>query len=217
MTFTEIKKDCIVCKLSLPITCFHKNSNKKDSLQTSCIDCKNNYRANSNGAYKQRAFEYRTENADKIKARCKNYYEKNKEAHKARAKRFKDSNPEWHSTYAKVRRKTDIQFKLQDVIRRRLRTSLGVIKGGITNLLKTKGSTAYEIQIHLESLFKEGMTWNNHGEWHVDHVKPLKLFDLTDPEEVLKATHYSNLQPLWASENLKKGSRYDGRESHEAS
>jgi len=62
---------------------------------------------------------------------------------------------------------------------------------------------------HLEKQFKEGMNWNNYGlyGWHIDHIKPLDCFDLSDREELLKACHYTNLQPLWAEDNLSKGSK----------
>lgn len=57
---------------------------------------------------------------------------------------------------------------------------------------------------HLESQFKPGMSWENYGDWHVDHIRPCSSFDLTKNEEQQKCFHYSNLQPLWAHENLKK-------------
>ncbi len=60
---------------------------------------------------------------------------------------------------------------------------------------------------HLEKQFKEGMTWENHGlyGWHIDHIIPCASFDLTDLEQQKKCFHYTNLQPLWAKENLIKG------------
>lgn len=69
------------------------------------------------------------------------------------------------------------------------------------------GITILDLKKHLEKQFKEGMTWDNHGKWHIDHRVPLNSFDLTNPEEQKKAFHYTNLQPLWAKENLSKGSR----------
>ncbi len=62
---------------------------------------------------------------------------------------------------------------------------------------------------HIEKQFKPGMTWNNHGlkGWHVDHVKPLSKFNWDNPSTPFKAFHYSNLQPLWALENLRKSNK----------
>jgi len=69
------------------------------------------------------------------------------------------------------------------------------------------GCTINELWIHLEKQFKQGMTRQNHGKWHIDHIIPCVSFDLTKPEEQSKCFHYTNLQPLWASENLAKGSK----------
>ena len=53
------------------------------------------------------------------------------------------------------------------------------------------------------------MSWENYGEWHVDHVKPIAKFDLNDLKEVEKINHYTNLQPLWAKANIEKGDYYN--------
>ena len=52
------------------------------------------------------------------------------------------------------------------------------------------------------------MSWENHGEWHLDHIKPLSSFDPQDPEQVMASSHYTNFQPLWAEDNLKKADKY---------
>lgn len=68
------------------------------------------------------------------------------------------------------------------------------------------GCTIDELKLYLESKFSAGMTWNNWSRdgWHIDHIIPLSSFDLTDSEQLKKAIHYTNLQPLWAEENCKK-------------
>jgi len=68
------------------------------------------------------------------------------------------------------------------------------------------GCKPSELKKHLEKQFKEGMTCDNHGEWHIDHILPLA--SAKDDEEVFKLCHYTNLQPLWAEDNLIKGCRY---------
>jgi hypothetical protein len=60
--------------------------------------------------------------------------------------------------------------------------------------------------LYMESMFTDGMSWDNYGEWHIDHIKPLST--AKTPEDVIELTHYTNLQPLWASDNLKKGKKY---------
>ena len=62
---------------------------------------------------------------------------------------------------------------------------------------------------HLEKQFKEGMTWDNYGLWHIDHIKPCASFDLICPVQQLACFHYKNLQPLWALENLQKSAKYE--------
>ena len=79
-----------------------------------------------------------------------------------------------------------------------------------TSCIELLGCSLEEFKLHIESQFKEGMTWNNHGiyTWHIDHIKPCASFDLSDIEQQKKCFHYSNMQPLWAIDNLKKGSNF---------
>lgn len=60
---------------------------------------------------------------------------------------------------------------------------------------------------HLEAQFKPGMSWSNHGKWHIDHIRPCSSYDLTLPSQQRECFHYTNLQPLWGKENLRKGSK----------
>ena len=64
---------------------------------------------------------------------------------------------------------------------------------------------------HIEKQFKPGMTWENYGKWHIDHIKPWASIDINDIEQVKKCRHYTNLQPLWWWENLSKGAKYDNQ------
>lgn len=101
---------------------------------------------------------------------------------------------------------TDIQYKLKHVIRSRFSSALaGNYKNG--SAIESLGCTIGELKIYLENQFQEGMTWGNHGKygWHIDHIIPLSSFDLTIKKSINKACHYTNLQPLWAKDNLQKG------------
>jgi len=71
--------------------------------------------------------------------------------------------------------------------------------------IKELGYSALDLKNHLESQFKDGMSWDNHGEWHIDHVIPVSSFDKSTHSSIVNAL--SNLQPLWAYENLSKGSK----------
>ena len=73
------------------------------------------------------------------------------------------------------------------------------------------GCTIEQLMDHLESLFLEGMTWENKGRngWHVDHIRPCDSFDLTDPDQQKQCFHFSNLQPLWEADNIRKSNKWE--------
>ena len=71
------------------------------------------------------------------------------------------------------------------------------------------GCTIGEFMDHIESQFKEGMTWENHGEWHINHIIPIK-YENPNLEDVITRLHWTNTQPLWADENMAKGNRFVG-------
>ena len=73
--------------------------------------------------------------------------------------------------------------------------------------MELTGCTLEELKEHLASKFTEGMTFENYGKWHIDHILPCASFDLLLPEEQPKCFHYTNLQPLWAIDNMKKGAK----------
>jgi hypothetical protein len=75
-------------------------------------------------------------------------------------------------------------------------------------LFRFVGCTQDQLVKHLESLFQAGMNWSNYGKWHVDHIKPVALFDLTDEAQRKECFNWKNLQPLWAKDNIKKGKKY---------
>lgn len=73
--------------------------------------------------------------------------------------------------------------------------------------MQAMGCSGQELKRYLESKFQPGMSWDNYGVhgWHIDHIVPLSSFNLSDPEDYKKACHYTNLQPMWAIDNIKKG------------
>jgi len=101
------------------------------------------------------------------------------------------------------RRKNDPKFKLVKTIRARVKA---VLKSNYKSktLLSLIGCSREKLKKHIESQFDVGMTWENHGEWHIDHRIPCAFFDLSDYEQQKICFNYRNLQPLWAVDNLKK-------------
>ena len=114
----------------------------------------------------------------------------------------------YYKEYEIEKLKIDPIFKLKKTLRKRI---LQAIKGKckVGSAIRDMGCTPEKLKLHLESLFQPGMIWNNHGTygWHIDHIVPLASFDLTDREQFLKACHYTNLQPLWARDNLSKSDK----------
>ena len=74
--------------------------------------------------------------------------------------------------------------------------------------VKLLGCGLDEARLHISKQFQPGMSWENHGAWHIDHIKPIALFDLSNSAEQLECFNYRNLQPLWAKDNLSKGARF---------
>jgi hypothetical protein len=101
------------------------------------------------------------------------------------------------------------EYRLVNNMRSRLHHAIkrgpGAKAPGTTNLI---GCSVEHLISHLESKFDCNMTWDNYGEWHVDHIKPCAAFDLKDPQHQRECFHYSNLQPLWAQDNFKKSDNY---------
>jgi hypothetical protein len=152
---------------------------------------------------------YRKEIYNKIRReRIKNDPEYKKKINEARNKYGKKPEQKIkRNQYLKNKLKTDFNYKLIHNIRVRIKDVLrGHSKSNSTiNML---GCTIDELWKHLESTFKPGMTKKNHGLWHIDHIRPCSSFDLSKPEEQVKCFHYTNLQALWAHENLSKSNKY---------
>lgn len=179
-------KVCTKCKIVKPKSEFHKQKCKADGLRYNCKECR-----------ADKAAIFFKDNKDKILAKNKIYYKANRNEIQKKNKEYYDNK------YC-----TDINFKLAHVLRTRLNNAIKVNqKTG--SAIKDLGCSIEELKIHLESQFQEGMSWDNYGlhGWHIDHIKPLSKFDLTDRKELLKVCHFSNLQPLWAKDNLIKGNR----------
>lgn len=177
---------------------------------------------------------WKADNPDKVRKHWERTYAKHKQKHFARSAKWarekRKSDPafcakrnewtrEWcrknkyHTKRSAKRRKTDVRIRIMDSIRRRVHWALkGQAKSGSVSAMI--GASVEDVRKYIEHLFKPGMTWKNWGrgwngsrQWHLDHIKPLASFDLTDPSQFALACHYTNLQPLWAEDNLRKGGR----------
>lgn len=171
------------------------------------------------------AKKHREENKEYYEKYGKIYWIKNKKNLTKQNKEYREKNKEKIKEYSRIknalpknirqrvirhyeRLKNDLDYKIRNNLRSRV---LLALKGGKKSkpTLKLLGCTVAELWQHLESKFQPGMTKENHGSWHIDHIKPCASFDLTKPEEQEKCFHYTNLQPLWAKENMSKGAKWD--------
>lgn len=107
--------------------------------------------------------------------------------------------------YLQNRRDNDPQYRAMMALHCRLYIAAKQKTG---KTMELTGCTRDELICHLASKFTESMTWQNYGEWHIDHIRPCSSFDLTDAEQQRECFHWSNLQPLWAADNLKKGCKF---------
>lgn len=99
--------------------------------------------------------------------------------------------------------------RIESNTRRAVSRSIGNLKSSRT--FDILGYTVDELMAHLEHQFQPGMTWENYGEWHIDHIIPLSAHNYETPDDIdfKRAWALSNLQPLWAEDNIKKGPRFD--------
>ena len=151
---------------------------------------------------------YREKHKEEIKKYKKTYRVANKNKIKTYGKTYFKTNKHKIKDRKSYQYKTDIKFKLSILLRCRLSCALkNNQKNG--SAVRDLGCSIPELKTYLESKFQPGMTWDNHGNtgWHIDHIKPLASFDLSDRKQLLEACHYTNLQPLWAKDNLSKGNK----------
>jgi len=210
------KKMCSLCGLIKPRTDFYLRYKDKPYITSKCKSCAGKIgwelqKRDLPKAYRQmkewkernrdRVLEYKKKDyllhRDDYIKRSKMSYEKNKESPDFISKR---------RAREKRRRVEDVNFKLASNIRCRLNMAIknSHRRGSAIKLL---GCSVPFLKEYLEKRFLTGMSWDNWtvSGWHIDHIIPLNFFDLTDPIELKKACHYSNLQPLWAKDNIIKG------------
>lgn len=221
-------KKCGKCEVEKSLSGFSKNKNSKDGLQNRCKICnKTHFKSlyNSNPEYyisksiehynkdkeyiKTRTKIYKEKNKDKIKIYDDNYTKLNRDKKKQIAIEWARNNRKYVSQYMRTLLKTNPLFKLSHNTRSLINgTFKRACKGKFNKLEKTEnilGCTLEEFIKHLQSLFTEGMTLENYGEWEIDHIIPVS--SAKNEEEVIKLNHYTNLQPLWKSDNRSKGKR----------
>ncbi len=182
-------KKCTKCKKEKTIDKFSKEKAGKYGVRGDCKSCNS--------------------------IKHKKWREDNSEYEKERQKKWRDENPDYSAEWErnnKERRKEKRRLLFEKHPEKRVIANLRTriyhsLVGRKCSMMNLVGCSAKELREHLESQFTEGMTWDNYGEWHVDHIRPCASFDLSCVEQQRECFHYTNLQPLWAKDNLSKGSK----------
>ena len=178
-------KKCSKCQVVKPLSNFHSN--------LICVDCNKIIRK-----------QYRLRYQEKTKVYNALYRMSHKDSRRIYSKQYNSNNRDKINNYLKIKMNVDQSFKLRRTITTRI---LHAIKNNKRqhNIFNLIGCTIDEYKIHLQSLFKSDMTWENHGKvWHIDHRIPINFFNLEDGVEQIQAFYYKNCQPMYIEENLNK-------------
>jgi hypothetical protein len=183
-------KKCSRCGEILPIEQFSTKANR-------CRDCVRIYSA-----------EWCKKNPDKSKEKSAKFRQNHPGYDSGWRKNNLEKDRLRRNKYQRERILNDLNFKMRKGIRSAVCNALrGNIK--YIHAIDLLGCSLEDLRRHIERQFQPGMTWENWGRygWHIDHIIPVSYFDMADPEQQKQAWHYTNLQPLWAEDNLKKNNK----------
>lgn len=200
-------KTCKVCGVVRPATTefFHKKKDGRYGLVARCKNCR-----------KKEGRERYEQNHEKIKKQVKIYAGKNREKVRENEKQWRSKNKARIRDSNRKRYSENPTRRIGNNLSNNTRNALkGTYKSSST--IGLLGCSIEECQKHLEDQFQEGMIWDNYGNpngdhtdcWHVDHIRPCASFDLTQEDQQRVCFHYTNLQPLWAKDNLSKGDKWN--------
>lgn len=201
-------KKCNKCNLEKKICFFNKKTDSKDGHHPSCKECRKNLHKLYYEEKKSELLEYQKKyylnNNEKVKNRQKNKRKNNPIISKEYDLKRRSKRKIYFKEYFYKRRNEDILFKISHNLRGRI---YKFVQNKSKSTKTIVGCSYLQIKDHLEKQFNDGMSWDNYGYygWHIDHIIPLS--SAKTEEEIYKLCHYTNLQPLWAEDNLKKSNK----------
>ena len=181
-----------------------KNKNKLRSISEE-------WQSKNKDKVKEYKAKWKRNNPEVVRRHAREFYHRNLEHVKARKKKYLAENKDKTNAYAKKRRE-NLDVKLHTYIGNGIRQAIK----GKKHKTKWLGIVKYSISdlcCHLESLFTDGMSWENYGKWHIDHIRPVASFDFSDDPfgTAKECWKLDNLQPLWAIDNIKKGAKWQSQ------
>lgn len=195
-------KTCSKCLVEKPLDDFYPRQRK---CKKCCIQSQREWSLAHPEKVKGYFEKFKKEKLDQYKRSKRKYFEKNRKIISEKSNEWKKAHRDHWNKYVRSYKQKNPNYKISEILRTRMRTALNQNKKCDTtrNLL---GCDYRYFREYLESKFQKGMTWGNYGYygWHIDHIIPCAKFDLSDPDEQKKCFHYTNLQPLWATDNLHK-------------
>lgn len=188
-------KICSKCRRELSIDNFQKCNYRSDKLHIYCKEC------NLKVQHK-----YIEKHYEEVQTKRKQYRESE---HGREVRRKADCKRIERGIAAKyIRNRKQLHPYIKTIMNLRNRVYSAVTKGYKSgHSIDLLGCSVDELKVHLEQQFEPGMTWDNYGEWHIDHIIPCSYFDLTKEEDQRICFNYRNLQPLWAKDNTKKSNK----------
>ena len=197
-------KTCASCNETKELTEFYIRQAK---CKKCCIKKRREWALKHPNDVRRYFKKFKKNNIERYKKQQQEYCERNRELLSYKSGVWKKQNRDKWNDYIKKFKKKNPSYRIAEQLRSRIYHALkGKSKSQSTQ--KMLGCSFIELKKYLESKFKSQMTWKNYGKWHIDHIKPCSSFDLTKEDEQRKCFHYTNLQPLWAIENLKKHSHF---------
>lgn len=147
-----------------------------------------------------------SERAEKQRQKSRDYYHNHREDRILKQRAWADANREHLAAYKREYLAANPNTRLAHNFRVSIGNALKNLKGvgRVPRTVKALGISIQEFRLYIQEKFLDGMTWDNYGEWHLDHIKSLSSFDLTDENQFNEAGHYTNYQPLWAGDNIRK-------------
>ena len=196
-------KRCSKCKVEKELSEFHKDKSRKDGLFSYCKGCT-----------KAHVDAYKTTNRARVNASARDYHYRNRDASNARHNAYYVKNRKEINRRSLERRRNSPEELLKHSLRNRLIKALRS-RRKVGSAIRDVGCTVQELRLHIESQFTGNMSWQNYGlrtddGWSIDHILPLAAFDLTNRDEFLKASHYTNLRPMQWKQNIEKNDKIDG-------